>query len=456
MWAPPVQAEEEEARPPAATLVELLVEDGSLTARIQWSEHAEDVPSVATLVSYDGKGGFNAGGDLHPKPGEVSEVKLFGALKDPWETGWTQKLVLSDDQGQPLFTQPYDVNLDCPDDKGCDLTVAPGFGSPADDIHESEELSIALDQLREQYGEKEFNLLAAIEEDFPHLRGEALVYARQVVPRLEVKTGRRGCNCTWTSTNQYSPFYLMPSSHTYYANGGPHPGQPYARRFAVNDGPGSLHSVSASSRSKIDVFINKTAKGTSRLDAKLRCLTIGPGLDFDVPVRHLGQVTLVSFPSPTFMNCAPPCMARFIHMGRIHGQKVAMGGGATAQETASWRPNGQLFPVLSRSTSASAMINSFDDSLTYVGYSNYSNYNVVTATGKVTISTSAITAQASVTNGYAQAILGTFEGQGCPSTFSMPPYPVRDWGTTQASKRTSLIKGLETFFADNGVFVEVE
>jgi hypothetical protein len=47
-------------------------------------------------------GGVNAAQEVNPEPGMVSEVKLFGALRTPWETGWARWLTLTDDQGQVL------------------------------------------------------------------------------------------------------------------------------------------------------------------------------------------------------------------------------------------------------------------------------------------------------------------------------------------------------------------
>ncbi|GMU07457.1 hypothetical protein ASNO1_37100 [Corallococcus caeni] len=123
-----------------------------------------------------------------PKAGKVSQVKVFGALDKPWETGWARKRVLENDKGEELATQPHDVNLDCADDKECGLTVSAGVASDANVVHVSGELDAAVTKLNEQDGEGGYDLLQEVSRNFPALRGEA-----------------DPCSCNWESTRTRTP-----------------------------------------------------------------------------------------------------------------------------------------------------------------------------------------------------------------------------------------------------------
>ncbi|MFP2902148.1 hypothetical protein [Corallococcus sp. 4LFB] len=182
LLAAPAQAAQGEEPPAVAALLDVSLEDGELTARIPWTDQEEDLPGSTRLVSYDGKNSPNAGVEVTPKAGEISHVKVFGALDKPWDTGWAQKRVLEDAKGQPLATQAYDIGLDCADGKECGLTVSPGITSDSDVVHVSGELDAVVTQLNEQHGEGEYDLVEEVPKAAPHLRDEVALYAHQLYP----------------------------------------------------------------------------------------------------------------------------------------------------------------------------------------------------------------------------------------------------------------------------------
>ncbi|RKI60522.1 hypothetical protein D7X55_24335 [Corallococcus sp. AB049A] len=402
---------QEEERPNVATLLDVALEDGELTARILWTDRQEDLPQSSKLVSYDGKDSANAGVAVTPKAGEISQVKLFGALDKPWETGWAQKLVLEDSKGQPLFTQPYDVGLDCANDKECGLTVSAGVASDPDVAHVSSELSAAVTQLDAKYGQGEYDLVQEVSKNFPQLRGQAIVFAHQLLPWFPLQGP---CTCNWVTTTTRTPTTTQTILQSY-------PG----RSLYGWNGPGAKHTLSANAVTPYPVTINRTVAGNSQLSLNLSCSRWRYYYWWDLIIHRPGGLFPVRFPFPVKVPCTSPCQARFDHMGRVSG-RTTISGVATAREAGAWRVNGGS-PIINQLITGN---NAFDADAIAVSFSATGAYNTVSTSGQVTIPSTSSFASAITTNGYAQAIHGQLT---CPQIPALAGRTVSDYGTTQGT-----------------------
>ncbi|NPC76394.1 hypothetical protein D7Y27_35120 [Corallococcus sp. AB004] len=423
--APAHAADPQEVRPNIATVLDVALVDGELTASILWTDRQDDLPRSAKLVSYDGKDTATAGVNVTPKPGEISQVKVFGALARPWETGWAQKLVLEDPQGQPLATQPYDVNLDCATDKECSLTVSKGVTSEKDVVHVSSELDAVLSELDAKYGQGEYDLVKEVSKDFPHLRGEAMVYVQQWYWWYPLSGP---CTCGWTTTTTRTP--TTTQSILVSASG---------RSIYGWNGPGAKHTLSANAI-PTGPLLNRTVTGTSQLSLGLRCSRRVYIYWWDFIIHGPGGWFPVRFPFPVSIPCTSPCQARFDHTGRVTG-RTSISGVATAREAGTWRVNGGT-PYINQLITGN---NAFDADAIAVSFSNTSAYNTVSTSGQVTIPSTSTFASALVTNGYAQAIHGQLT---CPQIPALAGRTVSDYGTTQGtSHQLSLFWFLQDFAA---------
>ncbi|MBN9681842.1 MULTISPECIES: hypothetical protein [unclassified Corallococcus] len=402
----------EEARPNIATVLDVALEDGELTARILWTDRQEDLPPSSKLVSYDGKDSVNAGVDVTPKAGEISQVKLFGALDKPWETGWAQRLVLEDPKGQPLAIQPYDVKLDCANDKECGLTVSAGVTSDKDVAHVSSELDAAVTQLDAKYGQGEYDLVQEVSKNFPHLRGEAIVFAHQLSPWIIPIQGP--CTCSWVSSTTRTP-NLTQSILVSYPN----------RSLYGWNGPGAKHTLSANALTTYPLSLNRTVTGSSQLSLQLSCSRWRYYYWWDLIIHRPGGLFPVRFPFPIKVPCTSPCQARFDHMGRVTG-RTTISGVASAREAGTWSVNGGA-PYINQLITDN---NAFDADSIAVSFSNTGAYNTVSTTGRVTVPSTSSMASAITTNGYAQAIHGQLT---CPQIPALAGRTVSDYGTTQGT-----------------------
>ncbi|WP_434301589.1 hypothetical protein [Corallococcus exiguus] len=423
--APAHAADPQEVRPNIATVLDVALVDGELTASILWTDRQDDLPRSSKLVSYDGKDTATAGVNVTPKAGEVSQVKLFGALDKPWETGWAQKLVLEDPQGQALATQPYDVNLDCATEKECSLTVSKGVTSEKDVVHVSSELDAVVTELDARYGQGEYDLVKEVSKDFPHLRGEAMVYVQQWYWWYPIIGP---CTCGWTTTTTRTPTTtqsILVSS----------PG----RSLYGWNGPGAKHTLSANAI-PTGPTLNRTVTGSSQLSLGLRCSRRIYFYWWDLMIYRPGGWFAVRFPFPVSIPCTSPCLARFDHTGRVTG-RTSISGVATAREAGTWRVNGGT-PYINQLITGN---NAFDADAIAVSFSNTSAYNTVSTSGQVTIPSTSTFASALVTNGYAQAIHGQLT---CPQIPALAGRTVSDYGTTQGtSHQLSLFWFLQDFAA---------
>ncbi|AFE07674.1 hypothetical protein COCOR_07679 [Corallococcus coralloides DSM 2259] len=423
--APAHAADPQEVRPNIATVLDVALVDGELTASILWTDRQDDLPQFSKLVSYDGKDSANAGVNVTPKAGEISQVKLFGALDKPWETGWAQKLVLEDPQGQPLAIQPYDVNLDCATDKECSLTVSKGVTSEKDVVHVSSELDAVLTQLDAKYGQGEYDLVKEVSKNFPHLRGEAMVYVQQWYWWYPISGP---CTCGWTTTTTRTP--TTTQSILVSASG---------RSLYGWNGPGAKHTLSANAI-PTGPLLNRTVTGSSQLSLGLRCSRRIYFYWWDFVIYRPGGWFPVRFPFPVSIPCTSPCQARFDHTGRVTG-RTTISGVATAREAGTWRVNGGT-PYINQLITGN---NAFDADAIAVSFSNTSAYNTVSTTGQVTIPSTSSFASAITTNGYAQAIHGQLT---CPQIPALAGRTVSDYGTTQGtSHQLSLYWFLQDFAA---------
>ncbi|WP_375742484.1 hypothetical protein NR800_25925 [Corallococcus interemptor] len=419
---------QEEVRPNIATVLDVALEDGELTARILWTDRQEDLPASSKLVSYDGKDSATAGVDVTPKAGGISTVKVFGALDKPWETGWAQKLVLEDPKGQPLATQPYDVNLDCASDKECSLTVSRGVTSDQDVVHVSSELDAALTELDARYGQGEYDLMQEVSKDFPHLRGEAMVYAQQWSWWYPIPISGP-CTCGWTTTTTRTPTTTQNIFVSF-------PG----RDLYGWTGPGAKHTLSANALTAYPVTLNQTVIGSSQLSLGLRCSRRVYYYWWDVLIYRPGGLFPVRFPFPVSVPCTSPCQARFDHMGRVTG-RTTLSGVASAYEAGTWRVNGGS-PYINQVITGN---NAFDADAIAVSFSNTSAYNTVSTTGRVSVPSTSSYASAMTTNGHAQAIHGKLT---CPQIPALAGRTVSDYGTTQGtSHQLSLYWFIQDFAA---------
>lgn len=434
MLATSARAQEAEAEP-AATLVDLAMVDGALTARIQWSSDGRGLPTYALLNAYDGTEKLTAQARVVPKAGTVSEVKLFGAVQEPWTTGWAQKLVLADVQGQELAIQPYDVTLDCATDDTCGFVVAPGLASTPDTVHVSAELDAALTAVEAKYGTDDIDVVAQLAKDFPALRGEALVYSHQVNRPLPVLGP---CVCSWEAVHTRTPSGLGYGLNSSSAAG----------ILSGWNGAGAKHWLTAIGMNATGITSTVTGNSQSRL--QLRCSRRSFFFTRDVSVLTPAGVKPLPIPIPISRPCISTCQVRFDHRARISGRTFVAyeaPNTATATEQSSYRRDTNL--LMNQSATQG---NSFDQMSNSSVISNVGSTGSVTTRGTVQSKrpSALYGSSASVANGYAIAIHAQ---AACPY---VPTGHVGLWnyGTSQGTPQTvSLRATIRSFFLQWGISV---
>ncbi|RKH56801.1 hypothetical protein [Corallococcus llansteffanensis] len=422
---------------PAATLVDLAMEDGTLTARIQWSAQGTGLPSYALLTSYDGKESATAQTRVVPKAGTVSVVKLFGALQEPWTTGWAQTLVLADEQGQSLVTQPYDVNLDCSTGETCGFVVAPGLASTPDTVHLSSELDAALTAVEAKYGTQDVDLVEQVSKDFPVLRGEALVYAHQLA---QIPPLMGPCTCVWQAVHTRSPSGLGYGINSSSAAG----------VLSGWNGAGAKHWLTAIGLNATGITASVTGYSESRL--QLSCKRWSYIFTRSVPVFTPGGVVKpLPFPFPIYRPCISNCQVRFDHRGRISGRTFstyeAPYSTATATEQSTYRRDSTILLNLSATQGGA-----FDQTWNSAVMSNVGSTGRVNTTGYVQSKkpSTLYGSSASVSNGYAIMIHAKAACPYVPTTH----VGVWNYGTSQGTPQTtSLQQTIKSFFLQWGLVV---
>lgn len=417
---------------PAATIVDVNIEDGALTARILWSEDASPEQGLR-LVSLDGKDGAGESVDVKPQPGKESEVKLFGAVKDPWETGWSRKLVLQDAKGQAVSTRPYDVTLDCESEDKCGLVATMGTAASEGVVRLSEDLDEAIKLLREKTGDAKFDLVGQVSEAFPELRGEALVYAHQLAL---LKPTAGPCNCSWQMVKGRSPagggYSLYGSAHL-------------SSRSGWN-GEGAKHWMSSYAQGKFLSSVHEisgSADGNSNLTLRLSCSQLLYTIDKWVTVFNPdGSMTTLHIVQPVYGTCTSPCQARFDHQGRITGRTYINGDNrpgnrAIAEETGRYAVDGvyQLNHTVTQG-------GSFDNIATRTVY-GYGSTGRVESHGYTRAVGRWESATASVNNGHSLAIHAT------ASCMADPYKEVATWdygSTIDFNHEQSLRQTIKSFF----------
>ncbi|MBN9681843.1 MULTISPECIES: hypothetical protein [unclassified Corallococcus] len=281
-----------ETRELPATIVNVSMQDGELTARIRWAAESKSLPTEVEVLSYDGTDKVTAGERLSPKAGEEVEVKLSGAVQAPWETGWAQRLVVREAQGRELANQPYDVSLACEDEKTCQLTAAPGISASREVLHVSTALQKTLDAVEKELGSKQFDMVREVARREPSLYGEALTYAHGMV-----KVGpAEGCQCSWTTS--------------------------YSRTNSSGSGLGAAHNLYSRPLSQNKPSNARlTEQGSSRVTLTLHCTSLVSILTQEFGIRQSGGlVKPVRMLQPVYSTCAGTCSGRFSHFGRITGR----------------------------------------------------------------------------------------------------------------------------------------
>ncbi|MFY2558310.1 hypothetical protein ACN469_11820 [Corallococcus terminator] len=437
LLATPVGAQEEPDDEPAVAFVGLTLEGDSLRVRLQWSDGEGPFPDFAQLVSYDGQGEINDIQELFPQPGEVIEVELPGALKQPWETGWTQKLVVEDPwRGTPLNVQFYDLNLDCEDwSENCVLAVAPSLGTNEEVVHVRPEFDEALTYIEDRFENTEIDLLDAVSEAAPHLSGDALLYSQNVLRRLPY-WGE--CFCTWTSrtTLAPSPAMVVDVSHS----GG---------HVKGTHGAGAVGSLTA--RSGSAAGISHDIWGSNNIQLRPTCFRWLFYDDWRVSVRFPGggREWYIPFPRPYLMPCRYSCPAVYEHAGRISGKAfVTVNGAADAYALV------ESFYLVDGNYALHNVAEynaSFDDSTTRYVWSNSGTTATVDSGMWAYASRSNLSSisAANTRNGLFAAIYA--EPNMCWSG-PFGPGAVWSYGTLQGSTQTeSLRQSVQGFFAERGL-----
>jgi hypothetical protein len=430
LLAAPAMAQEKPSM--QATIVDVAVKDGSLTARIQWGDQAS-LPRSARVASYDGKGALTDGVNVVPEANTESVVKLPGGLRSPWESGWSQKLTVEDDRGQVLTTQPYDVNLNC-DGNGererCELVAYPSFASSSGVVHLSDDLDQAIKTLNPRNTTREFDLVARVSEAYPELRGEALVLAQQTVrPRAA-----GSCTCNWQGVIQRGPSAAqsinISGSNTW---------------LGGQNGPGATHSLAAYAYAAFFSIVHETStsvSGFSQLQLNMACSQLLFTIDKPVLIfRPDGTFEVVHIHLPIYGPCQASCSATFNHTGRYTGQTYVNAlqqpsNRAYATEAGTYAVNNGT-PLINQSTGAGG---GFDNTaaLTVSGYSTTAR---IQTSGYVRAVGRWQAANAWESNGYAMGIHGT--------AACMFPQEVAMWdyNTTQGSANLNSLKStLQAFF----------
>ncbi|MCP3064008.1 hypothetical protein LXT21_35055 [Myxococcus sp. K38C18041901] len=416
-----------------ATITGLSLVGEGLKVRIQWAEKAE-LPSDLVLTSYGYKDEPTDSVGVHPEPGKETEVELHGASKEFWKEGWSQRLVLADkDGGEPILTQPFNFNLECPDDKECQVTVAPGVGTDGDVLHVSEELDAALTQIAEKSGEgKEVDLLDEVVAINPHLRGQAVAYSL-ALSKLQVQGP---CTCVWQAVYSQNP---SGSGYSVYINNA-------GGIVSGTNGPGAKHALTALGRNGISHAFN----GISQVNLRLNCSRWVITYYIEWVVTWPGGPRFgILVPRLSIVPCTSTCRVRFDHQGRISGSTFAAytsPGAATAYEQDSYRVDGTF--LLNTAASNGGFFNQISG--TSVA-SNVGSIGRVDAYGYVYAYSPAFPyfASASVSNGYSIAIHGQ---SSCP----YGPYghaAVWTYGTSQGTPQTtSLRNSIRNFFLNWGIW----
>ncbi|RKH72761.1 hypothetical protein D7X96_03575 [Corallococcus interemptor] len=420
LMAAPAHADEPREAP--ATILDVSLVDGELTARILWAQDAKSLPGEVEVVSHDGQDTLTAGERVTPKAGEVSEVTLYGAVKEPWETGWAQRLAVLGAKGQELTHQPYDVSLDCEDEKTCALKATAGVSASREVLHVSRALKDTLDTIEKDLGAKEFDLVREVARRDPTLYGEALSYAHGL-SKLGPVGPAEGCRCTWqaSSTRSNTSGTSLGAAHNLYAG----PLAPNRRSNA-----------------------RLTTQGTSRINLTLNCTSLASIHFQQVGIKQSGGlVKPVLMPQPVYSMCAGTCSGRFNHFGRIIGNASAnsttMLLNGTATEQIKYHLGNSLSPLLNQTVHAPA--NSGFDVSTIAnntssgsGFVQTSGEAFYTYNGDPSLGLPFGQAQAA----YAMAIRGYAV---CPGGGLNPSGTVSDFATTM-NNQSSLDQNIRDFF----------
>ncbi|NOK19982.1 hypothetical protein [Corallococcus carmarthensis] len=416
--ATPAHAAEASEAP--ATLLDVSMQDGELTARIRWSAEPEDLPEEVEVLSYDGTDTLTAGERVTPKAGEETEVKLSGAVQEPWETGWAQRLVVREAKGRELTRQPYDVSLACEDEKTCELTAAPGISASREVLHVSNALQETLAVIEKEQDGKAFDLVHEVARRDPSLFGEALTHAQGLV-----KYGAaEGCGCTWEAS--------------------------YARSNTQGTGLGAAHDVFARplatnrpSKTRL------TAQGTSQMTLSLRCASLDwPRLQLVGIKQPGGVVKPVLLPQPVYSTCAGTCSGRFTHFARITGAVSAVSTNnpfldGSATEQSKYHLGNGLSPLLNWTESA-PNDNTFIQATT--AYNVGSGSGFVQTSGEASYNyngnSSMGVPRGRAQGGYLMAVQGTVA---CPGGGLYPIGRAWDIATTMGNE-TFLNDGVTLFF----------
>ncbi|NVJ22032.1 MULTISPECIES: hypothetical protein [Myxococcus] len=416
-----------------ATITGLFLEGEGLKVRIQWADNQE-LPSSLVLSSYGNRDEPTDSVGVTPEPGKETEIELTGASKEFWKEGWSQRLVLEDKaKGEPILTQPYNFNLDCPEDKECQVTVAPGAATSGDVLHVSEELDEALTKVAESAGEgKEVDLVDAVVAINPTLRGQAMVYGLSL-SRLQVLAP---CNCVWQAVYSQNP---SGSGYGVYINNS-------GGIVSGTNGPGAKHALTALGRNGISHGFS----GLSQVNLKLSCTRwlIAYYIEW-VVTWPWGPRFPILVPRMFIAPCTSSCKVRFDHQGRISGSTFAAytsPGSATAYEQGSYRVDGTY--LLNTSASNGGFFNQISGMsvLSNVGsIGRVDSYGYVYAYSPVF----PYFASASVSNGHSIAIHGN---SSCP----FGPFghaAVWTYGTSQGTPQTtSLRNSIRGFFLGFGIW----
>lgn len=419
MAAPALAAEAREA---PATIVDVSMRDGELTARIRWSAESKSLPEEVEVLSYDGTDTLTAGERVAPKAGEELEVRLSGAVQEPWETGWAQRLVVREAKGRELASQPYDVSLACEDEKTCQLTAAPGISASREVVHVSTALRKTLASIEKELGTKQFDLVREVAQREPSLFGEALSYAQGLVKYSPAE----GCDCVWETS--------------------------FSRTNTSGTTLGAAHELYSRPLRNRASNARLSAQGTSRVTLSLRCGTLSSPRLQPVGIRQSdGRVRSVLLPQPVYSTCVGPCSGRFNHYGRITGSVEAYSSGpllnGTAQEQSTYHLGDALSPVVEKSIFAPTH-DSFDEPSVVNNVGSGTSY--VQTSGEAFHAFGGNTPDSTqwpyghVRNGYAMAVQGSVV---CPIP-SGTLYPIgRAWDTaTTQDNQGSLTQGIWDFF----------
>jgi hypothetical protein len=413
-----------------ATIANVTVEEGALTARIQWPD-TPNLPASARVVSYNGRGEASVRVDVVPRANSQALVRLPGALAKPWETGWTQKLTLEDGAGQALATQPYDVSLDCDgngDRERCELVVYPSIGTVSGVVHLSEALDQAIDSLKPAEGQQ-FDLVASVSAAYPELRGEALVLGDQIA-----KLRRAGsCTCNWTGVIQRTPA----SAQSMNSNG-------YLTQMLGHNGAGATHFLHAKAFGQAFSSVHEISagvSGVSQVTLKVSCSKLLYIIDKWVIVsRPDGTSEIIHIQMPVYGSCPPPCAVTLDNMCRYTGQTYVNAlqqpsNRAYATESGTCAVNSTT--LINQSTGAGS------------GFDNISNLTVASASSTTKVQTNGYaravgrwySADGWVRNGYAIAIHGT---AACVFPNEAAAW---DYGTSQGTAHQNSLKGsIQNFF----------